>query len=262
MNKYININSVLSFLVIVAIGVATIYVLSWISPKEETATAPSVEVPTNATSTPIENVSVLHLVSKPYTPTKDVLSNPDAYKSQSIRLILNGDFEKASLRIKGEVTEKGDHFLSLVYGDVGGTINAYRESQTKLNKTLTQQSGGVFTDANPIDVMLDLFNPIQLSTTRGEYEKNQQTSKLINPWQSNLLPPTHISLLVAPFNEYGIYGGAQITLDLEYSCGTGSTCKAAICPAGQLTTVCLRDAFGAYAAKDWCKRAGYTSCSF
>ncbi|KKT77016.1 MAG: hypothetical protein UW74_C0051G0005 [Candidatus Giovannonibacteria bacterium GW2011_GWC2_44_8] len=110
--------------------------------------------------------------------------------------------------------------------------------------------------------MLDLFNPIQLSTTRGEYEKNQQTSKLINPWQSNLLPPTHISLLVAPFNEYGIYGGAQITLDLEYSCGTGSTCKAAICPAGQLTTVCLRDAFGAYAAKDWCKRAGYTSCSF
>ena len=261
MNQYY-VNNILSFAAVVAIGVATILVLSFITPDEETAIAPSVELPTNATSTPTANVSVLNLTSTPYTPTPDVLSNQDAYNTQSIRLILNGEFAKASLRIKGDVTEKGDHFLSLVYGNIGGTINAYRESGKKLNKTLTQQNGGVFNNEHPIDVSLDLLNPIPLSTTRAEYEKNQQTSKLVNPWQSNLLPPTHISLLVAPYNEDGAYGGASISLDLEYSCSIGSSCLAAICPAGQLTTVCLRDKFGTNAAKDWCRRAGYSNCSF
>lgn len=264
MNKK-TINNILSFLSVLAIGVATVYVLSLISPSTavKTATAPVVELPSNATTTnPEGNLTKLLLNTHPYTPSPDVLSSLDSYKAQSIRLILNGEFQDARLHIVGNVTEKGDHFFNIVYGNVGGTLNAYRQSPTTLNTTLTQQSGGVFTNDNPIDVTLDLLNPIQLAATRTEYEKNQQTSKMVNLWQSNLLPPTYISLLVVPFNEDGVYGGAQITSTFEYSCSAGHECQAAICPSGELATVCMRDKFGAYVAQDWCRRAGYKSCSF
>ena len=234
------------------------------NPNQQTATTPVVESPSNiATTTPSieDNVSKLILTPDPYTPSPDVLSNTDAYESQSIRLILNGSFNTARLHIGGVVTDKGNHFLNIVYGNVVGTINGYRSSAKKLNVSLTKENGGVFTSQSPINLKLDLLNPVRLSTTRTEYEQNQQTNKLVNLWQSNLLPPTYINLLVAPFNENGIVGGAQVTLTLEYTCATGYSCQVAVCPTGKITA-CMRDKFGADAARDWCRRAGYDNCSF
>lgn len=190
------------------------------------------------------------------------MGDPKAYSLESIRLLLNGDFDSANLHIQGNVTEKGNHFLNLVYGNIAGTLYGNRLSVSTLNTTATKESGGVFTDQSPIDIKIDLLNPVQFSTTRAEFEKNQQTSKLVNLWQSNLLPPTFISLIAVPFRENGTLGGAEITSTLEYTCSEGKGCGAALCSAGKLITECLKDRFGIEAAKDWCKRAGYNNCSF
>lgn len=253
-----------SALAIMIIGLlATWFIIEKINAQDGTATAPIVELPPDATTTNLApKLNRLVLNSGPYTPTPDVMSSQDAYDRQSIRLILNGNFQTAQLHIVGTTTENGSHFLSLAYGNAGGILNAYRKSATTLNTTLTQQGGGIFTNQSPIDVTLDLLNPIQFASTATDYEKNQQTFKMINLWQSNLLPPTYISLLVAPFNEDGVYGGAQIISTFEYSCSEGYICQVATCPAGEFATVCMRDKFGADVARDWCRRSGHKNCSF
>ena len=117
MNKK-TLNNIASFIIVVVISVITIFILSKISPDNsiQTAIAPIVELPINATTTNVEiSVSKLLLTLSPYTPSLDVLSNPEAYKSQSVRLILNGNFSLAKLHINGLVTEDGSHFLSIVY---------------------------------------------------------------------------------------------------------------------------------------------------
>jgi hypothetical protein len=195
----------------------------------------------------------LVLTPQPYVVNSDVMSNSHSYQLYSTHLLLNGSFSIAQLYIHGDVIGLGKRFLYLNYGNVGGVINGVRFSVNTLNETQTMQDGGVFTSANPIDVRLDLLSTVQLATTKNEYANNQQTSKLVNLWQSNAPPPTYINLAVAPFNEYGVFGGASLQTEFDYQCTPNAKCEAIICSASKHVYDCMKDEFGKDAALKWCR---------
>jgi len=229
----------------------------------QTAKTPDVDLAQFAAATITPAASLKQLIlNKDYIATSDVASNQKSFRSESSHLILNGNFSQAVLHITGTVTAAGPHFLDIVYGRVAGTLFGVRISARNINSTLTQQNGGLFTSQSPIDLTIDLLNPVQLATTRGEFEKNGQGSKVVNLWTSNPLPPTYIPVLVAPYDANGNFGGARLSLSFEYSCEQDENCKGAICPVAKHIASCMKEEFGISAVNDWCRRAGYEVCSY
>ena len=229
----------------------------------QVASAPETELPTVSTPEAVSTVNLKKLVlnQTPYVPSPNVAQDLAVYKKESIKLIMSGDFKQANLRIQGKVTEKGIHFLDFVFGSNVGALYGVRFSANKFNITATEQNGGIFTNASPIDVTLDLLNPVQLSTTQAEFQKNKQAMKNVNLLPSNPMPPTYFSYLVAPFNAKGKFRGAEVSSTLEYSCGHDGDCLAALCKADEPVAYCIRDIYGPEKAVEWCKSVGY-ACTF
>ena len=227
----------------------------------QVASAPETDLPSATTIEAIVEPKLKKLVlnEKPYYPNENVAKDPEIYKKESIKLIMSGGFKQLNLHIQGQVTEKGIHFLDFVFGSNVGALYGVRYSTSQLNTTATQQNGGVFTDQ--IDVKLDLLNPVQLSTTQGEFQKNKQATKLINLLPLNPMAPTYFSYLAAPFNSKGKFGGGSITSTLEYSCMHDDDCQAAICKVDEAVAYCMKDIYGVDKAIAWCKSVGYI-CSF
>lgn len=209
-----------------------------------------------------EQLKQLVLNNQPYTPSSTAATDKAVYQKEAIRLILNGDFEIAQLHITGVVNESGPHFLDLIFGKTAGTLYGVRYSSNTLNTTLTQQNGGVFTTSKPINITIDLLQPVQLSTTRTEYENTSAGSKVVKLWETSGLSPTFVSLLVAPFNQFGHFGGAKVQSTLEYKCKVDDDCKAALCSADEHVASCIKDKFGTPAANQWCQRYGTQPCHF
>jgi hypothetical protein len=229
----------------------------------QVASAPETELPTASTLEAVStrNLKTLVLNQTPYVPSPTVAQDLAVYRKESIKLIMSGDFKQANLHIRGKVTDKGIHFLDVVFGSNVGALYGVRYSANKFNITATEQNGGIFTNASAIDVTLDLLNPVQLSTTKAEFQKNNQAIKNVNLLPSNPLPPTYFSYLVAPFNAKGKFGGAEVSSTIEYSCVHDDDCLATRCSAKEPVAYCIRDIYGSEKALEWCKSVGY-KCSF
>jgi len=229
----------------------------------QVASAPETELPTATTLEAVATVNLKKLVlnQTPYIPSPTVAQDPAVYKKESIKLIMSGDFKQANLHIQGKVTENGIHFLDFVFGSNVGALYGVRYSANKFNITATEQNGGIFTSASAINVTLDLLNPVQLSTTKAEFQKNKQAMKNVNLLPSNPMPPTYFSYLVAPFNAKGMFRGAEVSSTLEYSCVHGDDCLATLCKADEPVAYCIRDIYGSKKAMEWCISVGYT-CTF
>ena len=224
---------------------------------EETAQAPLIDKPPKTVlevSEKPESFEILNLLSSSYLPSKNVMEKEN-YEKESVRLALSGDFDNARLHVKGTVINDGNHFILLNYDFESGILNAARLSVKNLDINLTQERGGIFTKNESIDFIIDLMGKTVLATTKTEFESTKQIVKFVKLWDTHLSPPTVVKILIAPFGEDGVFGGAIINeINFEYVCKKGFPCEAKICSSGKMITECLKDAFGFPAAKNWCDR--------
>ena len=172
------------------------------------ASTPIQDVPpeTLDTTSNIKDIKTRELIVKPYTPSQNVFADQETYNKESLRLMLNGEFDIAQLHIKGTVKESGDHFLILNYGVVSGILNATRLSPNSIDLDLTRSRGGIFTNSETIDVVVNLMGQTILAATRSGFLLKRQGTISVNLWDANLMPPTITRVLVAPFNEKGNFG--------------------------------------------------------
>lgn len=203
------------------------------------------------------------LLDKKYIPSQNVYTTN--YTKESIRLALNGEFEEAYFEINGNVFGTGKHFLSFNFDSVSGILNAVKKSKNEINLEQTKLLGGVFVSGVPIQVEIPLLKEITLSSTKEEFDAIGGV-KNITLWSEmqkkpSLNTPTIISFLVAPFNEYGQYGGAEIDkIEFKYKCKNGIACGVGVCESGKKYTECLKNLFGIEAAKSWCNRSKEPGC--
>lgn len=263
-----NINNILSFVVIVIIGVITVYILSLIPSSNSTpttATIPPVTVPSSTVATASTTLPVITsttpLLSNSQNVPSDILTNLDTYNQYAIRLILNGKFKVAQLHVTGTVNESGNHFVYFSYGTTGGVLYAARASVNSLDINLTNNLGGVFTNQEPMDFTVNLLASTTIAASQNEFLLNRLPTESVNFWDSNILPPTVNSFVVAPFNQKGIVGGVTInSIDFQYACADSSSCYVNTCPSGTLATVCLKNDVNIDAARNWCNQAQLPEC--
>ena len=195
-----------------------------------------------------------------------VPNNPydsETYKNASRRLALEGDFEIAKLHIKGSLPTKDYYVLSINIGTESGIYNAVRNSPDGLDLDLTKENRGVFSSDDPIDIEIDLLGQQTLSTTKDEFLNTRKTTKLIRFWNFIQPPPPAPSvnrILFVPFSKSGEYAGSIESLEFEYLCKNGGTCKVAVCGNDELTTVCLKNNFGLNSANEWCQLSNAKGC--
>ena len=262
-----NIWAIVVFVSVITITITIIQLVGWgldslksnyaLSDKAETPIEDTPPIIKEEVFKDIEKIEILPLISSPYTPSKDVFSSIDIYKNESIVIALSGNFEKAELHVKGKVFDKGKHFISINYGNESGTFNATRLSEKSLDINSTEERGGIFTKDEPLDFKINLLGETTLATTKSEFELTKQVVKFVKLWDSNLLPPTVIRVLIAPFNEYGYFGGVTIEeINFEYSCNNNNNnCGIVLCQKDKMFTECLTNNFGWSYAKSWCDRA-------
>ncbi|QQG42762.1 MAG: hypothetical protein HYW15_00890 [Candidatus Giovannonibacteria bacterium] len=224
------------------------------NPPEITPIPPVINELPGATP-PEQKTSFVDLIT-----TKDnykITDNPyssENYNKMSRQLALIGTFEIAKLRIKGNLYDNKEHFLSINIGAESGIYNAARKSSEGLDVSLTKENGGVFNKDNPIDIEVDFFGQQTLSTTKNEFLSTRKTTKLVKFWdfiQPQPPAPSVNKILVAPFNKDGIFTGTIESMRFEYSCKEEGSCKTVACPNDVLATKCLLDNFGANAKTDW-----------
>ncbi|MFY9463239.1 MAG: hypothetical protein WAP52_03585, partial [Candidatus Sungiibacteriota bacterium] len=204
-------------------------------------------------------IKKLALLSSPYTPSPNVFSNQEVYKKESIRLVVDGEFKIAQLRVKGSVQGGGKHFLFLDFGNKNGVLNGVRGSASGIDILATEERGGVFTKEAPIDVLIDLLGETTLATTRAEFQTTRQTTKIVKLWEAlQPSPPTMTRVLVIPFEKSGNFTGATIiSLDFEFSCKVEGSCGVGICPINEITSKCLERNFGWSKMDSWLIRSGH-----
>jgi len=201
-----------------------------------------------------------NLLKTPYVPTEDVYTTN--YKKESIKLVLDGEFEYAEFKIDGEVLADGRNFISMNFENVGGVINSVRKEEGLLDSVETKKMGGVFVKGVPIDLTLSLVDKITLSATKKEFEETKIQKKEVILWEKLLqVPPTVMQFIFTPFNENGRYGGSQInSIKFNYLCKKDNICKVSVCPYYKKYTQCLVEKFGYAKAKDWCDRSKLDGC--
>jgi len=211
------------------------------------------EQETVATSTKPSELKTVNLIDKSYVAPLDIYTNPASYKKYSVDLALKGEFDSAKLIIKGEVKNSLRNFISLTVDLMSGTLGAERKDAETLdlkNTALVYKKGG-------FETVVDLLNPVKLSTTRTEYSSTFLSSKSVTIWDYIEPPPdsgTIATIVVAPYSEKGKYGdGTTITsLEFHYSCKSGSFCGAKTCQKDKNYTYgseCIRDSFGTESAE-------------
>ena len=222
---------------------------------ENTAEVPENELPPLNEILP--NFRKIQLLNAPYIPSKNIYSDLNTYEKEAIRLLLDGAFTHASLIINGQVVNEGNHFLSVNFGTESGVINAVRNSSNTLDIKATGQKGGLFDKESNIKLKIDLMQEASMATTKNEFQSTLQGTKLIKLWDKiGLEPPTITKVLVAPFGEQGIYGGASIeSIEFEYACKDSSKCTVDICTEDKKTTQCLLEKAGQEAVNSWCSRS-------
>lgn len=218
---------------------------------EETAEAPVQEMPITETGAQVHTIPVL---SEKYIPLKNPFEKSAFDKAPTI--VMRGEFESASMHIKGTILGEGDRFLIFNFNGEGGLIKAVRSAVNKINLTETKRRGGVFSNDNPIDVSLDLMTD-SLGTIGSEYAKTQLGSRIFN-FIDDIQQPTVTQLLVIPFKVNGEYGGASIDeLKIQYTCKAEGGCEIHTCSSQKLYTECLNEYFGPEVMREWMNRYGY-----
>ena len=227
--------------------------------EENNANTPSNDTPPPIPDTPsdIPKSKIAELLNKEYMPSQDVYSNPTKYNLEALKILIDGEFNSIIIHIQGQVKKEGIHFLSVNFGTESGILNAVRNSANTLDIEATRKKGGVFNTKNPIDIKINLLGETSMATTREEFQRTLQSTKVVQLWEKMALaPPTVTRLLIAPFNEKGIYGGATInSIEAEYSCKENSKCKITLCPTQSLTTECLSSELDEQAMENWCIRS-------
>jgi hypothetical protein len=197
----------------------------------------------------------INLLKSVFYPNSNIYSDKNVYNKNVIKLAMIGEFEKASISIKGVIYNDLLNFLSLNIGSVSGTLGGVRNSENSLD---LQSSTAIFSKNNPINLSIDLKSSIKLSTTKEEFKSTFQSSKDIILWDYIAPPPgsgTIAKLLVSPYTQNGNYGDGvgieQITF--SYTCKNGSHCKAEICPDKNYTygSECIEDLFGRGSSKSY-----------
>lgn len=250
-----------TFIIVIASAWIFVY-FSNLFRLDNTAEAPTSETPPQieepqGTST---EYSKLQLLSEPFTPPQNVYSDIDIYLDSTIKLALDGEFSDVKLVVEGKIDDKEVKFVSVNIGTESGTLNAVRENADSLNIKQSKEKGGIF--ENNINFTLDFFSDTSFATTKNEFQLTRQKTKIIRLW--DLIypsPPSIVRVLVAPFNERGEYGNAEVaSLELKYLCKEGKECSAAVCKADSLFTSCLKDNFGIEAAEEWCDITNMEGC--
>ena len=247
------------FLILVALTAWILRALVLRSDQVPTATLPpNDEVPIVSTTPLVEFKALSLLGSKTYTPSPNVYSDSSVYERESTQLALNGEFESAKLIIEGTVNGEGPYLVSINFSTESGVLNGIRNSQSELDLYQTQKSGGVFTKESGIKFALDLMGKTALATTNKEFIATRQLSKSVRLWDYLIQPPPTIArVLIAPFNQKGIYGGATITkINFEYTCNGDSNCGAEVCDYKELENKCIQRYFGNSAEAIYRKSVG------
>lgn len=252
--------------ILLAVG-SIFYIVNFWQSRNEISTPvidepPTTEQPTaTTTANPLLRVELIkpeenYLVSlNPYT-------DSGVYDQKSRRLALIGDFDTAILEVKGTFPKDDNHFLSVNVGTESGVYNAVRSSANSINLQLTQSNLGVFNNSsNPLSLKIDLMAQQTLAPTREEFLATKQSTKLIRFWdfiKPQPPAPSITRILVAPFNEKGIYTGQIQELNLLYSCKKIGGCQAVICTVVP-GSKCINDYFGKAAYTDYIKTYGISN---
>ena len=221
-----------------------------------------VKVPENETPPLVDEevstttkISSLELISP--NDNYKVSSNPyseENYKNNRKRLALIGNFEEAKLVVQASLPDNDYYFLSVNLGDMSGSYNAVRKSVDELDLELTKQSLGVFNQENPVNIAINLLDNTVFATDKQEFISTGNKTKLVRLW-NYIKPespmPSINSVLISLFNKNGQYNGNINSLVIEYSCKTGSDCKAGLCGKDELSSACLKRLFGQDAMDKW-----------
>ncbi|MBI2068641.1 MAG: hypothetical protein HYT67_00835 [Candidatus Yanofskybacteria bacterium] len=219
---------------------------------------PNDEVPT-ISPTPLIDIQSLSLLgSASYSPSPNIYSDSSVYDKESIRLALNGKFETAKIVVDGNVIGDGPHMISVNFSTESGVLNGVRNSANSIDLKQTEGRGGVFTKDHAIKFVVNLLGNTSLATSNKEFSVTKQLTKDIKFWDFlKQPPPTVARVLIAPFNESGVYGGATITkIDFQYTCANGSYCGAGVCDYGELESKCIKRNFGDSAEAFYKKSVG------
>lgn len=207
-----------------------------------------------------KNEEIIHRISfTPPTYDFSKIGNPyDNYEKNSKQLALIGKFKSAKLIIKGKIDNEKEHFLSINVGNESGVYNGVRSTQDQLNTDLTRENFGIFTKDTGLELVIDLMAPQTLATSKEEFVKERQTTKLVRFWDE-IRPqppvPSVSHIMVALFNVAGVYDGVIDTLQFEYVCDEEGACDANICESGkyELDSQCIKDVFGKKAEEEYAK---------
>ncbi len=262
-----NIFAIIAFVVIVVLTIALIQVvdlgMSYLRIRFGLAGTPNV----NVVNAPIDQIP--EVVEPPRTATstdrvvidispKEVVSSDpffstDTYRNASVLVGLNGSFQYAHIKATVEGPENVDGFLSVAFGDVSGSWNTVRSSDTKLDVEATRTAGGLLSGSQTVDI--DLLGKTVLSTTAKEFVTTHSPTKNIRLWDFiQPPPPSAVRIVVAPFDKNGSFATFKLTkLEFEYTCEKGSACSVVRCSNIELTTQCLLREFGKSATDEWKK---------
>lgn len=250
----------------IVVGVVSFLLLDLTQPQivlnvpTETAVVPSVESPQESPDKPIEDLDRVELLKHPYIPSQSVYAS--SYDKEALRLALEGNFDRAILRISGEVLDEGPHFVSISFDRFSGVYKSSRKSPNELDVEASAKMGGIFSRGQPIDISIDLKSEAVFAESRDSFTASGEPIRSITLLNEITIgTPTVVKLIAAPFNRLGRYGGARISsVAFEYSCVDGSRCGAALCSNQNLFTKCLTESFGRGAARDWCERTKVEGC--
>lgn len=218
--------------------------------------APDINVPANVNTPAVEDFQKFS-ISDPYT----IYSNPyDDYSNNAFRLAIEGQFKDLFFDVNGVITDGQQKFVSLNFGLTSGILNAVRQNENHLDYEKTLAQRGVFTSY--VDFSLNLLTPATLATSKDEFLSTKKQSKSVIFWDSISPTPNVFTMLIAPFNANGSYGGVAIErIELRYRCdGSKDSCRIALCNKEDLFTACLEKKFGKKAAIDWCERTQQPGC--
>lgn len=221
--------------------------------RKDFASAPAQDGPPQIdyqASTTIEYKG-LALLTNPLTIPADIYSNSATYAKYATKLALVGEFGDARLVVRGTIEDGRRKFVSVNIGTESGVLNAVRQGLDSLSILESSKKGGIFADG--INFSVDFFGETALATTRDEFRLERQGTKIVKFWNFVVPPPpTVVRVLIAPFGEDGVYGGARIdSLVFEYACEEGKACQADKCDDSDLFSVCLKEKFGNEAMRSW-----------
>lgn len=194
-------------------------------------------------------VNEIELLDEQLIPSKQPFL-PEAYKKYP-RILVDGNFKSASLKVTG-LNDSGERtFLLLNVGNQTGIINAVRKDVNRIDMKATTELGGVF--GKVIVTGVDLMNA-ELGSNSDFFKQTglgKQTFHFIQPEQVIQVYP----IIVLPFDESGSYTGQITSMKLIYTCE--NDCEVLLCNKGEKDSECIHRERSSEAMQDWLSRNGY-----